>query len=150
MTMYAELLIEIASGVPEMDKLHQDFFQALGELASKTDSAFSNEYGAFVAKVEQVFREEERWMEEIEYPSARIHREQHARALGALHNVHSRVMNGEIGLGREVVERLLPQWYSFHASTLDTTLALAMQLERTGPLPVKHSPKTGIKPLPVP
>jgi hemerythrin len=125
-------LTEDSSGASAMDKLHQNVFQALDELAVKSDSEFRTEYGVFVAKMEQIFREEEQWMDAIDYSVSMLHREQHARVLGALHNVHSRVMYGEIGVGREVVERLLPQWFSFHASTMDAALARAMQNTKAG------------------
>lgn len=124
-------ITELSSGTPAMDRLHHDFFNALKEVSSCKDHEFSSRYAAFVGKVEFAFREEEQWMEDIDFPAVHLHQEQHARVLGALHNVHFRVMNGEIQLGREVVEQLLPQWLAFHISTMDTTLALAMQLTQS-------------------
>jgi len=37
-------------------------------------------------------------------------------------------MDGDIALGREAVE-LLPQWFLFHLSTMDTALAFALDLD---------------------
>jgi hemerythrin len=119
---------EIPSGFPALNKLHQDFFSALNELSSSADQEFCDGYQNFVAQVERTFRLEEEWMEQIDFPVFRIHQEQHARALGALHNIHGRVMDGAIGLGRDVVDNLLPQWFALHMSTLDATLGLAMQM----------------------
>src|SRR5688572_27821401 len=87
-------LMETLSGVPAMDKLHHDFFEALNEVSSCQDHEFSAGYGAFVTKVEQIFRQEEKWMEDIDCPISKMHQEQHARMLGALHQVHSRLMSG--------------------------------------------------------
>ncbi len=67
-------------------------------------------------------------MEEIDFPIIKSHREQHARVLSALHHVHSRVMNGDLVMGHEVVEKLLPQWFVFHISTIHAALAAAMQM----------------------
>ncbi len=67
-------------------------------------------------------------MEEVDFPALPAHREQHARVLGALHYVHSQIMSGESGLGREVIDRLLPQWYALHISTMDAVLAIAIQI----------------------
>lgn len=125
-------LTEISSGVPAMDKLHQDFFEALNEVSSRKDREFSAGYGAFVTKVEQIFRQEEQWMEDIDFPVSKAHQEQHARVLGALHHVHSRLMSGELGVGREVVDQLLPEWFAFHISTMDAPLALAMRMAQAG------------------
>ncbi len=129
--MPSTCVAEMSSGVPMMDQLHHDIFEALEKVSRSTDQAFSNEYRIFVAKMEYAFRREDQWMEEIDLPASNLHQEQHARVLGALHNVHSRVMDGELRLGREVVDHLLPQWLEFHISTVDMALALAMQLAQT-------------------
>jgi hemerythrin len=119
---------EMSTGVAAMDELHRDFFEALIGLSSTSAKEFEARYGAFVSKAEHVFSTEEQWMEEIDFPIIKSHREQHARVLSALHHVHSRVMNGDLMTGREVVEKLLPQWFVFHISTMDVALAAAMQI----------------------
>jgi len=116
-----------------MDTLHHDLFVTLDELSCTDDRMFPERYGMLVHKVERVFRTEEQWMEETDFPAIRSHQEQHARVLGGLHNAHSHVMNGEIDVGREVVARLLPQWLTFHVSTMDAALAVAMQMSSTPP-----------------
>jgi hemerythrin len=115
------------SGVLVMDKLHGDLLNALEVLSSSTDKEFGARYGSFVDMVEHSFREEEEWMEDIDFPVLHMHLEQHARVLSALHNVHFRVMNGEFQLGHEVVEQLLPQWLAHHIATMDIPLAVAIQ-----------------------
>lgn len=119
-----------SSGVPIMDQLHRDLFESLDRLSISKDSEFANGYKVLVSQVEQVFRKEQQWMEEISFPSLKAHQEQHARVLGALHNVHAYVMEGELTLGREVVTNLFPQWFAFHISTMDRSLALAMQMHQ--------------------
>jgi hemerythrin len=113
-----------------MDQLHHDLFTALDELSGVTDHEFQEGYGSLVSKLERAFRSEEQWMEESDFPAMRIHQEQHARVLGGLHNVHVRVMSGDLEIGRKVVSDLLPQWLAFHISTMDTALAVAMQMTR--------------------
>jgi hemerythrin len=125
---HATWLSEMSSGVPAMDKLHFEILAALDKLSSVADSDFCGNFNSFVSQVEGAFRLEEQWMEDIQFPALRTHLEQHSRILGGLHNVHARVMDGDIGLGREVVGTLLPQWFAFHASTMDAVLALAMQM----------------------
>lgn len=49
-------------------------------------------------------------MEEIKYPAARPHREQHARVLAGMHHVHSSLIAGNVGIARKVVSLLLPDW----------------------------------------
>lgn len=122
---------EISSGVLAMDYIHHDLFSALDELAFSEDQEFSGLYAEFVRKVEMEFREEEQWMDDIDFPILVIHQEQHARVLGALHHVHAEVMQGHLALGRRVVEELFPQWLEFHIFTMDSPLALAMQLAQS-------------------
>lgn len=68
-------------------------------------------------------------MEDSEFPLTRSHREQHARVLGALHRLHRQVMDGDLEPGREAIDNLLPQWFAFHISTMDTALAYTMQMK---------------------
>src|SRR3569833_1437062 len=103
-------LPEIPSGVPAIDRLHQDLLDALGTVTKVSDQEFCNEYLAFTKKLERVFRQEEEWMDEIDFAGIKSHQEQHARVLGALHNTLTQVLNGDLPLGRRVVNNLLPQW----------------------------------------
>lgn len=123
------------SGVPEMDELHHNLFAALDRLAAAADHEFCAGYEAFVSQLELAFRTEEQWMDDIDFPAFRGHQEQHARVLGGLHAAHARVTGGDITLGREVVEKLLPQWFAFHISTMDEALALAMQVTQLEAVP---------------
>lgn len=118
---------DMALGVPGMDDAHKAFLEDLAELLMAPDDAFAPGFMKMIDKVEADFREEERLMEDIDYPGLQGHREQHARVLGALHHVAPHVMDGDIALGRETVE-LLPQWFLFHLSTMDTALAFALDL----------------------
>jgi hemerythrin len=125
------LFSAMSTGVTAIDDLHRDFADAMQQLACAQDHAFEEQYCAFVKKAERAFSIEEHWMEEINCPLLRSHREQHARVLGALHNVHSRVMDGNIELGREVAGKLLPQWFAFHVATMDVALAAMLAAEKT-------------------
>lgn len=111
-----------------MDRLHHEIFSALDALSSSEDDAFCSNFKMFVGAVERAFRQEEAWMEDLDFPAAAAHQEQHARLLGSLHNIHAQVMGGDLKLGRQVVDELLPQWMLFHISAMDAPFAMAMQL----------------------
>jgi hemerythrin len=119
---------DMSLGVKDMDEAHKEFFEDLTVLLTTPDDGFAPAFMRMISKVERDFHEEEELMEEIEYPGLQGHREQHARVLGALHHVAPHVMRGDVRLGREAAE-LLPQWFLFHLSTMDTALALALDLE---------------------
>jgi hemerythrin-like metal-binding protein len=131
MTPHEASLTTIFPGLPIMDRLHRDLFAALDELSRVSDHEFLEGYRMLVRNVERAFRQEEEWMENAHFPAMRMHQEQHARVLGGLHNVHMRIMSGDLQVGRKVVEDLLPQWLAFHVSTMDTALAVAMQMSST-------------------
>ena len=117
----------MSSALPTLETLHEDFLKALAKLSSVSDTEFIAAYEATVRKVEHVFSVEEQWMEMMNFPVLKSHREQHAKVLGGLHSVYSRVLDGDFLLGREVIEKLLPEWLVLHMSTMDRTLAHAMQ-----------------------
>lgn len=119
---------DMSSGVADMDQLHFDFFEALGALASLGDQEFAVGFREFVRYAEHAFAKEETWMEAVNFAADKSHREQHARVLSALHHVYSRVLGGDLVIGRETIETLLPQWFAFHIATMDMTLAAAMQI----------------------
>ena len=110
------------TGIAPLDRLQRDFVEAMKCLASAPDHEFIHRYGEFVNVAERTFRIEEAWMDDLDCAIVCCHREQHARVLGALHNVHARVMDGDLAIGRDVVERLLPQWFALHMETMDAAL----------------------------
>jgi hemerythrin-like metal-binding protein len=95
------------------------------ERLSRTgDDQFADGFNELIAGLEASFRDEEAAMEALNYPALRSHREQHARALSALHHAQPQVEGGDIALGREALE-LLPKWLLLHRSTMDLALASA-------------------------
>jgi len=120
---------DMSLGVPEMDQAHKAFLEELTALLTVSDEQFGSPFLSLVARIERDFREEEDLMEDLDYLGITGHREQHARILGALHQIASRVMEGDIALGREALA-LLPQWFMFHLSTMDTALAFALDVEK--------------------
>lgn len=126
-------------GLPRIDAAHESFFRKLEELAQLGDQAFCAAFLSLIADVESDFREEEAVMEDVAFPGLHVHREQHARILGALHHVSARVMDGDVAQGREAAE-LLQQWFLAHLSTFDTALALALELAQADSEAVPEPP----------
>lgn len=118
---------ETSLGIPSMDESHKALLDTLAQLEDVSDADFPAQFALLVAHIESDFREEEEMMEEIDFPGIRSHREQHAKLLGGLHHAAAAVMEGDVALGRHAVE-LLPQWFVFHISTMDTALSFAVQL----------------------
>ena len=96
--------------------------QRMERLSHTSDDQFADGFTALIADLETTFRDEEAVMEALNYPALRSHREQHARALAALHHAQPQVEGGDVALGREALE-LLPKWLLLHRSTMDLALA---------------------------
>jgi hemerythrin len=128
-------LPEISLGAPALDHLHQDFIGRLKNTSSVPDSGFCAQYLTLTECLEQMFRQEDQWMDAIDFAGVKAHREQHARVLGALHNMRCVVMQGDVALGRRVVDMLLPHWLAFHFATMDAALAFALQIMQTEQAP---------------
>ena len=121
---------QMSLGVPAMDDAHKAFIEELARLQFAPALEFGKGFSALIDEMERDFRDEEALMEAIEFPALPSHREQHARVLGALHHVTPEVMRGEFESARKAIE-LLPQWFLFHLETMDTALAVALDLAKT-------------------
>lgn len=121
---------EMVLGVPNIDALHQSLVETIAGLNIASDEQFAYQYNVLVANLERDFYEEEQQMEKIEFPALHAHREQHARVLSAMHHAQGHVMCGDVEAGRDVVA-LLPEWFTFHLSTMDAALAITIQMDAT-------------------
>lgn len=105
-------------------------------LSSASDECFADSYVHLVAALEQAFRAEELVMEAVNSRALRGHLEQHARALGALHQVMPQIEAGDIALGREALE-LLGRFLLMQRSTMDLALSAALAPRIARPRPRK-------------
>lgn len=121
-------LSKISSGATYMDALHQDAVKALLHLSTAVDREFHEGYNLLLRKVERVFRAEEQWMEEISFPELSHHREQHAQLLSTLYHGQSHINKGDTQFGRNIVEKLLPEWLILHGSTMDSALSRELRI----------------------
>lgn len=110
-------------GNPVLDAAHRELFDEMLRLGSARDSELRAGFPVLADKLECDFREEEALMETIDYPGIKEHREQHARVLSALHHVDVE----DVAAARECLE-LLPQWFQVHLATMDTALAVGLDL----------------------
>jgi len=125
---HAMLTPESSTGIVMMDIMHQQLDDALRVTLDAEDADFTRQFHNLVTMMEEVFSTEESWMEEIDYPAIKAHREQHARALSGMHHVDCSLMAGDVTTARKVVTILLPDWLRLHMATMDAALAMYLQL----------------------
>jgi hemerythrin-like metal-binding protein len=107
-----------------MNEARRRISTQMERLSHTADDQFAAGFTRLIASLEASFRDEEAAMEALDFPALRSHREQHARALSALHHAELQVEAGDLALGREALE-LLPKWLLLHRSTMDLALAAA-------------------------
>ena len=116
------------TGVLVMDVLHRKVDNALDAALDADNATFLPRFCVLVTTLEEAFATEEFWMEEIDYPAIRSHREQHARVLSGMHHVYCSLLAGDAGAARKVVACLLPDFLKLHGDTMDTALSMHLQL----------------------
>jgi hemerythrin-like metal-binding protein len=107
-----------------MNEARGNLSDQMERLSRASDQRFADGFTELIASLEASLRDEESAMEAIAYPALRSHREQHARALSALHHTQPQVEGGDIRLGREALG-LLASWLLWHRATMDLALASA-------------------------
>ncbi len=115
----------LALGVPAMDATHEEFIALCNELLSAPDGDRLPILYRFIAHTVAHFAQEDRWMEELDFPAVDCHRNEHRRVLEVLEAVKRKWLEGR-DEGKQLLTQLLgelPPWFEQHASTMDAALA---------------------------
>lgn len=122
---------EMALGITEIDKAHQEFFASVEKISGMPDDLLCDSLSQLTGKLEKDFRREEDLMEACDLAEIKEHREQHAKLLKALHYVMPDVMQGNYAAARRAVD-VLPCWYLMHLSTADQAMAHSIHATEQG------------------
>jgi hemerythrin-like metal-binding protein len=111
-------------GFTPMDEIHREFHDLLVGLAEPGDQGEK-----LLALHEHLLRhcaQEERWMQETNFPACACHQREHEMLLEVVAEVRRRFDSGD----SEIVVRLareLPQWFAVHANAMDAGLAVHLR-----------------------
>ena len=89
---------------------------------------------ALIAHSIEHFEQENRWMEETNFPPVGCHKQEHDSVLEIMREVRSRYLAGETDLGQKLAEEL-PHWFEHHVDTMDNMLARFMIAWNATPAP---------------
>lgn len=117
----------LVSGLGAMDETHQGFVASYNALASASPEDFLARFDELIAHTRDHFDQENRWMDAVNFPGC--HRSEHDRVMAVVADVRKRVAQGDIFLGKRLVEEL-PAWFESHVSGMDA--ALVFHLESIG------------------
>lgn len=113
-------------GQPVMDETHQEFIELLNRFGAADESDRLQRLDEFIAHTEAHFRQEEAWMERMQFPPLGCHRTEHEGVLEVMREVRKRIAGGEPHYA-EVLARAIAEWFPLHAQSMDTVLALFIQ-----------------------
>jgi hemerythrin-like metal-binding protein len=113
----------LALGQPAMDETHREFVELLNRFGAAGDTDRLARLDEFIAHTEAHFRQEEAWMERIQFPPLGCHRTEHEGVLEVMREVRKRIASGETHYG-EVLAKAVAEWFPLHAGSMDTVLAL--------------------------
>lgn len=136
-------LSEMTVGDPVIDAVHRALFDQLVFLLRARDSELGDGFLSLTDKLECDFREEERLMEGLDFPGLHGHREEHAKVLGALHQVDP----ADAGAAREAL-RLMLKWFPAHVATMDSALVVALRRAAVPAAAVSPLPASAGAPAP--
>jgi hemerythrin len=86
----------------------------------------------FIAHTETHFGQEQRWMEELEFPPLTCHVGEHEGVLEIAREVRRRAAAGEAHFGK-VLAQGVAEWFANHATSMD--LILAQYIKERGYVP---------------
>lgn len=114
-------------GVARMDETHREFVDLYNALAGAPADTRLEAFDRFIEHTVEHFEQENRWMEKVGFPGC--HKAEHDRVLAVMREVRSRVADGDVFLGKRLIDEL-PGWFTHHAGSMDA--ALAFHLEQVG------------------
>jgi hemerythrin len=126
---------DLLLGYPPMDRTHQEFVDVVSALHAASDDALVPRLDAVIAHLVEHFGQEDRWMEETEFPPRDCHRDEHAAVLRSAYEVRERLAAGDTALCRRFAQELI-RWFPGHADYLDSALSHWMVKRSTGGKPV--------------
>lgn len=110
-------------GHPAMDDTHREFVELLNRLGAAAEDGRLACLDDFIAHTEAHFRQEEAWMEAMQFPPLACHRTEHEGVLEIMREVRKRIAGGEAQYG-QVLAKAIAEWFPLHAGSMDTVLAL--------------------------
>lgn len=122
-------------GYAPMDDIHAEFIALLERLLAAEDAAQAALMDELIVHVRAHFDEENRWMQETQFPPRDCHIEQHEAVWQSVLEVRQLLNHGRHDLCRDLA-LALANWFPEHATHLDSALAHWMFKRRFGGKPV--------------
>jgi hemerythrin len=122
-------------GHAPLDDTHEEFVDIIGRMQRADDAALPALLDELHRHLGEHFGQEDRWMEESEFPPRACHIDEHAAVMASVNGVRQLVAQGDFGECRRLVQALA-DWFPAHADHLDSALAHWLAKRAFGGKPV--------------
>ena len=122
-------------GYAPMDAVHQEFVTCVAALQQADAQELPALMAQLVAHAQAHFGEEDRWMQDTQFPARECHINEHAAVMKSMLEVQELLGKGHHALCRDLAGELA-RWFPGHADYLDSALAHWMCKLRLGGRPV--------------
>ena len=117
-----------------IDGTHREFVDLLNRLYDAPDSELLRVLDEFIAHSEAHFGQEQRWMEDLEFPPLSCHVGEHEGVMEIAREVRRRAAAGDTGYGK-ILAQSVAEWFTNHATSMD--LVLAQYIKERGYVPAE-------------
>jgi hemerythrin len=122
-------------GHDPIDEIHEEFVHIVAQLQTADDALLPDLMLSFLSHAQSHFGQENRWMEDTEFPARECHIDEHKAVLDSALDVQERLKKGDVAVCRAFAHSLA-QWFPGHATHLDSALAHWLVKRRFGGKPV--------------
>lgn len=109
-------------GYKPMDDTHREFVDLVDALLTCPDEALVDALDAFAEHAQAHFEQEDRLMDETDFPPRECHQDEHAKVMDSVRDVQHLLAAGNTEVVRGLA-RALQEWFPAHADYLDSALA---------------------------
>lgn len=109
-------------GYTPMDSVHEEFVDCVAAMQTAPDSQMLFQVRRLQQHLQSHFGEENRWMDEHNFPARECHINEHAAVQKSVTEVLEEVEQGKFVNARRLAEELA-NWFPGHANYLDSALA---------------------------
>lgn len=116
-------------GYGPIDNDHDEFISLLKQLEAAADEDFPALFRQLYDHTQRHFGHENQLMQDCAFPAETVHKDEHERLLGEFTQFKALVDKGLLAFGRTFVDERLPQWFWWHAMTMDSALAAYLKMQ---------------------
>jgi hemerythrin-like metal-binding protein len=106
-----------------IDDTHKEFIELYNIIIIADDAVFAEIFDIFFSHTEKHFANENKLMDQSNFPAISEHKGEHQRVLNELNYFKSKVQENKFSFARFYIKDRIPLWFKLHLATMDSALA---------------------------